>query len=201
MLCALLFWVSVFCSANLHFLFGHRALHCLSVAVLHYPSGNCALYFLTVLLRALCSVHCPSGAFLLCTPLWCPVLCTGSDSGLPFWSSVLCPTHHGHCASVQPFLGHYALQCPFFGTMLCTAYLGLCSVLPLWGTLLFTALLGLCVFTLSFLGIVPIAAVLGCCAFHCPSEALYYLLPFWGTVLFTTLMGQCSALPLWGTAL
>ena len=100
MLCALPFWVSVLCSAN----------YALPVwAVLHYPSGNCALYFLTVLLRALCSVHCPSGAFLLCTTLWCPVLCTGSDSGLPFWSSVLCPTHHGHYASVQPFLGHYAL--------------------------------------------------------------------------------------------
>ena len=158
MLCALLFWVSVLCSANLHFLFGHCALHCLSVAVLHYPSGNCALYFLTVLLRALCSVHCPSGAFLLCTPLWCPVLCTGSDSGLPFWSSVLCPTHNVHYASVQPFLGHCALQCPFSA---------LCSAQPFLGFALYCPYGAPCS-ALLFLGVVFL---------HCPSWALCPPLP------------------------
>ena len=197
----------MFCSANFPFLFGHCALHSLSVAVLHYPSGNCALYFLTVLLIALCSVHCPSGAFLLCTTLWCHVLYTGSDSGLPFWSSVLCPTHNVHYASVQPFLGHCVLQCPF--SALCSAqpFLGFALYLPLWGTLLCTALLGRCVFTLSFLGTVPTTDFWGVVLFtaplrYCiiyysygavfctaPLEALYSVLP----LLCTT---YCSVLPL-----
>ena len=140
----------------------------------------------------LCS-HCPSRSTLLCTlsfwgtlfctTLWCTVLCIGSDSGFPFWSSVLCTTHHGHYASVQPFLGHCALQCPF---------LALCSARPLLGFALYCPsgalcsampFLGVVFFTLSFLGTVTTSALLGCCAFHFPSEALS---------LFSALLGHCA---------
>ena len=140
---------------------------CSVVPIMHSLSGLfCTTPLGTVLcttpMFGLCS-HCPSRSTLLCalpfwgtllfTTLWCTVLCTGSDSGLPFWSSVLCPTHNVHYASVQPFLGHCALQCPFSA---------LCSAQPFLGFALYCPCGAPCS-ALLFLGVVFL---------HCPSWAL-----------------------------